>query len=334
MFDILFEQIHSARIEKYIKEKGWLWWVSLVGALSGFVFLTFITNEVWDFPEHHLVHIPEGASSREIAFLLEEAGVVTSHRAIDMALFLRFGTSNVKAGDYFFEFPQGPWHIAGRLIIGEYGLTPQRVVIPEGSTVRDMALLFERSLDGLFNAEEFIEKAEPKEGYLFPDTYFFLPNATADIVIAALERNFEKNVALVQEEIDAFGQPLHSIVVMASLLEKEARQLETKQMIAGVLWNRIAIDMALQVDAVFPYIIGKNTFEVTLEDLKNESPYNTYVHKGLPPGAIANPGLDSLLAAVTPTESEYLFYLADMNGVTHYAETFDEHIVNRRRYLP
>ena len=91
--------------------------------------------------------------------------------------------------------------------------------------------------------------------------------------------------------------------------------------------------MALQVDAVFPYIIGKNTYELSLEDLQVDSPYNTYKYRGLPPGAISNPGMISIRSALNPTESPYLFYLSDRDGVMHYAETFEGHKVNKQRYL-
>jgi len=121
---------------------------------------------------------------------------------------------------------------------------------------------------------------------------------------------------------------------MASLLEEEARTLETRRMISGILWHRIDIDMPLQVDAVFPYILGKNTYEVTLEELKIDSPYNTYKYKGLPFGPISNPGLSSLSAAANPIENDNIFYLADVKGNTYYSKTFDEHKRKKSLYVP
>ena len=130
-----------------------------------------------------------------------------------------------------------------------------------------------------------------------------------------------------------FNKPLDDVVVMASLLEKEANEFKDRRKIAGVLWKRLEIGMPLQVDATFVYFLGKNTFELTLADLQTESPYNTYINKGLPPTAIANPGLDSLRAAVTPDENDYFFYLADYDGVTHFSETYAEHLRKKRKYL-
>src|SRR3989344_2430003 len=104
-------------------------------------------------------------------------------------------------------------------------------------------------------------------------------------------------------------------------------------MIAGVLWNRLDEGMLLQVDAAFLYFLGKATFQLTTADLESDSPYNTYRYKGLTPGAIGNPSLNSILAAVTPVKHQYLYYLADKNGITHYSKTYAEHLRKKRLYI-
>ena len=136
-----------------------------------------------------------------------------------------------------------------------------------------------------------------------------------------------------QDAIKKSGRTQDEILTMASILEKEASKIKDRQQIAGVLWHRIDVGMPLQVDAVFPYIIGKNTFELTREDLAVDSPYNTYKYKGLPPGPIGNPGLDSILAAATPIKSKYVFFLSDKQGNFHYAVTYAQHLVNKAKYL-
>ncbi len=120
---------------------------------------------------------------------------------------------------------------------------------------------------------------------------------------------------------------------MASLLEKEARTYDVRRTIAGILWNRIDADMPLQVDAVFGYIKGTKTFHPSYADLDIESPYNTYRNKGLPPGAIGNPGIEAIRAAATPLETKYFFYLTDREGVMRYARNFEGHVRNRALYL-
>ncbi|MBI3075161.1 MAG: endolytic transglycosylase MltG, partial [Parcubacteria group bacterium] len=151
----------------------------------------------------------------------------------------------------------------------------------------------------------------------------------------AMRENFFKKIKPLETAIGDSGKNLHEILTMASLLEEEARAADTRRLIAGILWRRLKIGMPLQVDATFMYINGKNTFELTLEDLADDSsPYNTYTHKGLPPGPITNPGLDSIVAALYPKENPYLFYLADLSGTTYYSRTFDEHKEKKFRYLP
>ena len=204
--------------------------------------------------------------------------------------------------------------------------------IPEGSSTKEIATILGKILPD-FAKEKFITEAQGKEGYLFPDTYYFPPNIKPDAVIEAMEKNFNEKIISLNEQISAFGKPMKEIIIMASLLEEEARKLETKQMIADILWRRLKMDMPLQVDASFQYVNGKNTFTLSLDDLKIDSPYNTYLYKGLPPTPITNPGLDSIIAAVTPTTSKYLYFLTDKNGNMRYAVTHDEHVVNKEKYL-
>jgi UPF0755 protein len=168
---------------------------------------------------------------------------------------------------------------------------------------------------------------------LFPDTYFFLPNANESIVIQTLRQNFDAQVATIQPDIDASGHPLSDIVTMASILEREAYNTTDRKLISGVLWNRIERGMPLQVDAVFAYTLGKGTFDLTMADLTSDSPYNTYKFKGLPPTPIGSPSLDSLEAAANPTPNDYLYFLADRHGVTHYCKTYSCQLANKARYF-
>jgi UPF0755 protein len=116
---------------------------------------------------------------------------------------------------------------------------------------------------------------------------------------------------------------------MASIIEREARKSETRRIISDILWRRIELGMPLQVDAVFGYILGKSGYAPNFEDLKIISPYNTYLNRGLPPGPIANPGLDSILAAVEPKPNDWLYYLTGSDGKMYYAKTFEKHVANR-----
>lgn len=281
------------------------------------------------FPVGGLVLIEEGMTVRDAANLLEERNIIRSSSFFAF-LIETFGDSGgVRSGTYGFEERLTVFAVADRLSRGDFGASLIRVTIPEGATVREMAVLYADAIPG-FDAEQFKKLARPEEGYLFPDTYLFAPGTTPETAILTMREQFDAQVATIQEEIDAYGAPLHDVVVMASLLEREARLFETKQIIAGILWKRIDIGMPLQVDAVFGYILDTETFSPTFDQLEIDSPYNTYTNLGLPPGPIASPGLDSLRAAVNPIETPYLYYLTGADGTMHYGRTFEEHKANRR----
>lgn len=308
----------------------------LASVALGVLFFLIYTNIIAPplaFPTDHLVTIPEGATLTDAARILAEEEVVQSALSFKVLQTITGKGRDTHAGDYLFKQPENIFAVGKAVAVGAYGLEPYRFRIPEGAMMKDMARIYSTRLER-FNAERFLARAPELEGYLFPDTYFFLPNATDETIIAAMRQNFDEHIATIQEQIDEFGKPLDEIVKMASLLEREARISEDRRMISGVLWNRIDRNMLLQVDAAFLYSIGRATFDLTLEDLQEgEDPYNTYKHKGFPPTPIGSPSLDSLQAAVNPVEHSYYFYLADNTGVTHYSKTYEEHLVKKRRYL-
>jgi UPF0755 protein len=223
-------------------------------------------------------------------------------------------------------------HIAVRVVSGDFETTPVRVTIPEGSDTKQIARILYDKIPN-FDRRAFLQATDGKEGYLFPDTYFFMPNDSIEAVLSVFNNAYHTRISKLAKQIADSGHTELEILTMASILEKEANKTADRQKIAGVLWHRIAIGMPLQVDAVFPYILGKNTFEVTLEDLQVDSPYNTYKYKGLPPGPIDNPGLDSITAALTPVKSNYVFFLSDLQGNFHFAATYAEHMANKKKYL-
>lgn len=287
------------------------------------------------FPVGALLKIEKGKSTIDIAKELQNRHIVRSALIFAAVAKLYGGEHAVVAGEYFFPGEENVFTIARRLSSGDYELTPVRVTIPEGANAREITALLKQKIAD-FDSETFLKTAQQKEGYLFPDTYFFLPGADPHEVVYALLENFKNKTVTpqVKETLAKFNKPLADVVTMASLLEKEAPRTYDRQIIAGILWHRIAIGMPLQVDAVFPYIIGVNSLQLTREQLKTPSPYNTYTNKGLPQGPIANPGLDSIMAAMTPVKTKYVFYLSDLHGTFHYCVTYACHLANQRRYLP
>jgi len=315
----------------------WLWrdpphFAATAAVTLALVGYLFFVRAPAHFPVGSIVTIPQGLTLREAAVVLDETEVIRSPLLLHLILALSGNERAVIAGDYFFSARSSIFGIARRIRGGEYGLAPGRVLIQEGATRSEIAEILAAKF-GRFDPRRFLEITEDAEGYLFPDTYFFLPTVSADEVARVMREQFDQRIASLAPEIEAFGRPLADVITMASLVEREAHDLETMRRIASVLWNRIEVGMPLQVDAAFLYINGKSTFELTHDDLATSSPYNTYKHIGLPPGPIASPGLDAIQAVVTPAETDYLFYLSDRAGNTYFARTFDEHKVNRRLYL-
>jgi len=297
----------------------------VLAGFSGYFFLSAPKN----FPSGKTIVIEKGMGLAEISGKLKKEGFVKSKYAF--ALYARaFNKSKkIKYGKYLFNKPISVFSLAGRLTKGEFGFKPIKVTVTEGLTVKEIAELFlavKPPNGGLtakifenFDKEEFLEKTVNLEGYLFPDTYLFLPFAETGQIIGTITDNF-KNKA---------GDIGKDIVIMASLIEKEVPDSGDRKIVSGILWKRLELGMALQVDAVFPYITGKQ--KILLDDLKIDSPYNTYLHKGLPPGPISNPGLDAIEAAKNPQETSYLYYLSGKDGKTHFAKTFAEHLRNKEK---
>ncbi len=285
------------------------------------------------FPEGSYVRVAQGTTLAEVSQNLKDRKIIRSRTTFKTIARL-YGDQSIIAGEYFFERPQSALTIARRLTSGDFDVEPVRITVPEGTSAYGIASMLKNNVPD-FDAGAFYTMAAEREGRLFPDTYFILPGEDPDAVLKRFEDNFQAKMASagVALPIAAFGIPLEEVLVMASLLEKEANNSRDRRLIAGILWKRIEIDMPLQVDAVFPYIIGKNTFNVTKAELQTDSPYNTYTNKGLPPGPITNPGLEAILDAVTPIETDYLYYLSDKDGVMHYSVTYDQHLLNRQKYI-
>ncbi|MFA6338862.1 MAG: endolytic transglycosylase MltG [Candidatus Paceibacterota bacterium] len=285
-----------------------------------------------DFPKNYIVTIKEGTISSDISSLLKSEHIIKYEFMNNIFVRLLGGHRKIVSGDYFFNKPENAFTIATRIIGGKFELEPIKITIPEGTSIREMSDILSKKLTN-FNEQEFISYTQGKEGYLFPDTYFFFPNTKIEKIVSMMEDNFQKKIDSIKSEITASGKPLKDIVIMASIIEAEANTSESRAIVSGILWKRLNIGMPLQVDAAFEYINGKNTSELTKKDLTVNSPYNTYKNKGLPPTPINNPGIDSLLAAVKPTQTPYLYYLSDKNTKIHYAKTLEEHNQNIKDYL-
>src|SRR3989344_4729789 len=221
--------------------------------------------------------------------------------------------------------------------LNEHRLIRNRIVF--------FAIVYQTGIDKKIQAGDFDLSAvdfaqQAPEGRLFPDTYLIPKDATIDTIVAIFTNNFESKFAPLEEKRKKIGLTEDQTVTLASLVEREAKFDKDRQPIASILLRRMRNGMRLQIDATVQYALGYDSAqkrwwrELSIEELKTPSPYNTYVNDGLPPGPISNPGFASLEAVVNADESTpYLFYIHDKSGRTHYARNGDEHERNIQRYL-
>ena len=214
------------------------------------------------------------------------------------------------------------------------------ITIPEGWRREEIAESLAKQELEAFDKELFLELSAADEGKLFPDTYLVPRQADTRLLYSLLTNTFERKIILgLEDEIEASPHDFEQVLVMASILEREAQGYEDMRHVAGVLWKRLEIGMPLQADATLQYVKGYSPTQKswwvppTSEDKKLQSPFNTYLNPGLPPKPIANPGLEAVKAALNPVETDDLFYIHDRTGQIHFAETLDEHNANVQKYL-
>ncbi|MHB8652163.1 MAG: endolytic transglycosylase MltG [Minisyncoccota bacterium] len=279
-------------------------------AIAGVVWFALVPPSSFKAPV--TVVIPPGSSLRDVGRLLRAQNLVRSSALFEFYTTLIGGEHAIKAGEYLFQKPAPAFRIAARIVHGAYGFPQIAVTFPEGSTRQEIVLIIERArVFSAFNAQKFLLITEHDEGYLFPDTYFFLENIRAERVAELLKATFAQKVAIEKKAIDESGHTQSEIVTMASLIEAEARTADDRRIVSGILWKRLAINMPLQVDVARV----------------------TYQYHGLPSDPINNPGLDSIDAAIHPARTPYLYYLSDRSGTIHYATTYTQHKKNVAQYL-
>ena len=285
-----------------------------------------------DYPIGLIYPVEKGSGLNRLSTDLSDKKIIKSPFLFKAFSVILRGTKGIVAGDYVLDKPDNVFNLARRFTNGDYHLAQIKVTLPEGLSAAEMAPIISSKLSKI-TEQDFLDKAKNLEGYLFPDTYIFQTNTGVYTVIEAMQANFKKKIGTIANQIKVSGRTQSDIIKMASIVEEEGRTTETRKIVAGILWKRLDLRMPLQVDSTFKYINGKTTATLNTVDLKIDSPYNTYLYKGLPPTPICNPGLDSIMAVLNPTKTDYLYFLTDKNGVMHYAKTFQEHVANKQKYL-
>ena len=279
-----------------------------------------------------LFDVTKGESLDAIASALADEHIVASEALFKIVVTAIGGERTIQAGLYDFSHPISVVGVARRLSQGDFGTEPVSLTFPEGITRKQIV---EKAAAALpkFDGEAFMTLAANDEGYLFPDTYIFALHADANEVRAIMRDTFEEKYLSLATSTIKSKLSRSEIVTLASILEGEAADDISRRTVAGILLKRLSINMPLQVDATFVYERDKNSSELTTDDLEKDSPYNSYTRRGLPPTPISNPGLEAIHAVLSPITSPYLYFLTAPDGTTHYARTFDDHLINKKRYL-
>ena len=301
---------------------GWFWWKYSIAPVDP-------TNST---PVMFVVSKNEVA--KDIAADLEATNLIHSKTGFYLLVKLLGIEKELQYGEFRLNKSMDARTIAQELTT--HGNLDVWVTTLEGWRDEEIATQLAKDLD--MPEDQFLQYASP--GYMFPDTYNIPRDATGAAVAKIFSDTFNTKVtAAMREDAKKTGLTFNQIITLASLLEKEGTDQDWP-VIAGILLNRIKLGMPLQVDATLQYALGYQPFEktwwkkeLTDEDKKINSPYNTYTNVGLPPGPISNPSEASIKAAIYPTDSDYLYYLHEPTGAVHYAKTIDDHNANIQKYL-
>ncbi len=313
--------IQIFQLEKmYYKEKNmkkYLIVILILACLVGVIFLPRSQKST----EEVIFRIEKGQGSREIAAALQKEGLIWWSPLFQVYVLASGKFGGLQAGTYLLSPSMNIPKIAEKIASGD--IAKEKITIIEGWNLKDIGFYFENK--GMFQAEELYDERKEIEGYFFPDTYEIKVGESLDKIIQRAVDNFNTKTA----GLEITPQ----IVIMASLIEKEVKTPEDKRLVSGILWKRLRAGIPLQVDATITYITGKKTTKIPPEDLRIDSPYNTYKYYGLPPGPICNPGLESIKAALNPQDSQFWYYLSIPEGKTIFSKTLDEHNIAKAKYL-
>ena len=296
-----------------------------------------------------LIEIPKGATLTKVSSILEENKLIKNRVLFKVVSKFKEDNNGVKAGKYLLSQKYSNSEILDILISGKTYNDGIKVTIPEGSTYKEVIKYLTNKKIGkaevyeelINNPKEFYDKYKfldekditTLEGFLYPDTYYFEKDMSEkDVISAMLKRFSEVYTPELKEKQKKMGLTLQQVINMASIIEKEAVKDVDRPKIAGVFYNRLEIGMPLQSDATIQYIFDERKHIVSYSDLKIDSPYNSYLNKGLPPTPISNPGIKSIEAALEPEDNDYLYFVATVDGGNNYSKTYDEHLKYVKEY--
>lgn len=292
--------------------------------------------------------ITPGQSGRSIAHALWTEGFISSERIFSWYARLSGDASLFQAGYFSLQKGMSLAAITGTLKSAEE--REVQVTLPEGYTRAQMGMNISEVFKGItkeawdretgkgnpYASALGLSTEDTLEGYLFPDTYRFHADVDVETVVQTLTKTAEdrfEEVGLPEGDGTLHGLDRRELIILASIVEREVQTEDDMKNVAGLFYNRLAIGMPLQADSTVNYVTGGTSPGISFEETRLDSPYNTYKHKGLPPGPISNPGRAALAAVVSPNEHDWLYFLSTPLGETIYAKSFSEHVANKQKYL-
>lgn len=289
-------------------------------------------------PDTIIFEVTKGQSAKEIALNLKKSGVIKKTWPMLLGYRIFFSAQSLKAGEYAITIPASPKDILH--ILSEGNVHLYSITIPEGLIIREIAELLD--VEGFAAQKDILtatnnvslisdldRDAKNLEGYLYPETYRFAKGTSAEEIVAAMVFQFHK--VFVQEWVERakdLSMSVRDVVILASLIEKETSLKDEMRIISSVFHNRLKIGMKLDCDPTIIYVLkleGKFKDHLYTKDLEFDSPFNTYLYSGLPPGPIANPGRHSLEAALYPADEKFFYFVSKNDGSHHFSRTFREH---------
>ena len=291
--------------------------------------------------EKFSIVVKPGMAAKDIGHLLYEQGAIKSIFLFQIISKMQGMENALQAGEYVFSKNMTVQQIVSMLAKGETSY--QQFTIPEGYTVEQIAKLLQEKQLG--NGETFKKAVQgfvpypyminensnvvyKAEGYMFPNTYRITKGTKEEDILAMMTAQFDKQFTeAMRNRAAELGLSIKDVIILASLVEKEAQLASDRPIIAGVFLNRLKLDMPMQSCATIQYILGYPKPELTVQDTEISSPYNTYQHMGLPPGPIANPGIAAINAVLHPQNTDYVYFVADRQGAHHFSKTYEEHLI-------
>ena len=279
-----------------------------------------------------VINIPSGTNAKEIVDVLEKNEIIRKNNyTFRILIKIMKLEDQLKYGEYNLSPSMNILQILDKLLKGE--VIVYKITIPEGYTSAQIAELLDKK--EIAEKESFLklinDGEKPWEGYLFPDTYEVPKRYGSENMLKLLLSRFNHIVdEKLKDKAEEIGFSMEEIIILASIIEKESKFTEERRQVSSVFHNRLKKDIKLQSCATIQYILGKPKEILEESDLKIDSPYNTYLYKGLPPGPICNPGLDSIIAALEPAEEDYLYFVLGENGRHIFSKTYQEHLKNKK----